>query len=61
MLTFSEAQLMAWLTPVLWPFLRVLGVFTTAPIFSARDIFSSVSLMFSGGPDEPTPNLKLAE
>lgn len=36
MLTFSEAQLMAWLTPVLWPFLRVLGVFTTAPIFSAR-------------------------
>ena len=27
---------MAWLTPVLWPFLRVLGVFTTAPIFSAR-------------------------
>lgn len=27
---------MAWLTPVLWPFLRVLGVFTTAPIFSSR-------------------------
>ena len=36
MLTFTEAQLMAWLTPVLWPFLRVLGVFTTAPIFSSR-------------------------
>jgi flagellar biosynthetic protein FliR len=35
-LTFTEAQLMAWLTPVLWPFLRVLGVFTTAPIFSSR-------------------------
>lgn len=27
---------MAWLTPVLWPFLRVLGVFTTAPIFNSR-------------------------
>ena len=27
---------MAWLSPVLWPFLRVLGVFTTAPIFSSR-------------------------
>ncbi|MGI4779770.1 MAG: flagellar biosynthetic protein FliR [Janthinobacterium lividum] len=36
MLTFTEAQLMGWLTPVLWPFLRVLGVFTTAPIFSSR-------------------------
>ncbi len=38
MITFSEAQLMAWLTPVLWPFLRVLAVFTAAPIFSSRAI-----------------------
>ncbi|RYF73144.1 MAG: flagellar biosynthetic protein FliR [Comamonadaceae bacterium] len=36
MLSFTEAQLMGWLAPVLWPFLRVLGVFTTAPIFSTR-------------------------
>lgn len=36
MLTFSEAQLTAWITPVLWPFLRVLGLFTTAPVFSSR-------------------------
>jgi len=36
MITFSESQLMAWLTPVLWPFLRVLAVFTAAPIFSVR-------------------------
>ena len=36
MVTFSEAQLMAWLTPLLWPFLRVLAVFTSAPIFSSR-------------------------
>jgi flagellar biosynthetic protein FliR len=34
--TFTEAQLMAWLSPVLWPFLRVLGLFTTAPVFSMR-------------------------
>ena len=27
---------MAWLTPILWPFLRVLAVFTAAPIFSSR-------------------------
>jgi flagellar biosynthetic protein FliR len=36
MITFSEAQLMAWLTPLLWPFLRVLAVFSVAPIFSSR-------------------------
>jgi len=36
MITFTEAQLMAWITPVLWPFLRVLAVFTSAPIFSSR-------------------------
>ncbi|CAN5709318.1 MULTISPECIES: flagellar biosynthetic protein FliR [unclassified Variovorax] len=38
MLTFTEAQLMGWITPVLWPFLRVLGLFTTAPLFSTRAI-----------------------
>ncbi|MFN4003862.1 MAG: flagellar biosynthetic protein FliR [Hylemonella sp.] len=36
MITFSEAQLMAWLSPLLWPFLRVLAVFSAAPIFSNR-------------------------
>jgi flagellar biosynthetic protein FliR len=36
LITFTEAQLMAWVSPVLWPFLRVLGLFTTAPIFSSR-------------------------
>ena len=36
MISLTEAQLMAWLTPVLWPFLRVLAVFTAAPIFSTR-------------------------
>lgn len=29
---------MAWLTPVLWPFLRVLAMFTAAPVFSMRAI-----------------------
>ena len=27
---------MQWLSPILWPFLRVLAVFTAAPIFSSR-------------------------
>jgi flagellar biosynthetic protein FliR len=36
MIALTEAELMAWLTPILWPFLRVLAVFTAAPIFSSR-------------------------
>jgi flagellar biosynthetic protein FliR len=35
-MTFTEAQLMAWLSPVFWPFIRILAVFTSAPIFSSR-------------------------
>ncbi len=27
---------MAWVSPVFWPFLRVLAVFTSAPVFSSR-------------------------
>jgi flagellar biosynthesis protein FliR len=38
MVTFNEAQIMAWVTPIFWPFLRVLGVFASAPIFSARTV-----------------------
>lgn len=38
MVTFDEAQLIAWLSPVLWPFLRVLAVFSVAPVFSMRVI-----------------------
>jgi len=35
-IAFNEAQLVAWLSPMIWPFLRVLAVFTAAPIFSSR-------------------------
>ena len=38
MITFSEAQLVAWLSPILWPFLRVLALFSVAPVFSLRSI-----------------------
>ena len=38
MITFSEDQLVAWLSPILWPFLRVLAMFSTAPLFSMRVI-----------------------
>ncbi len=36
MIALTEAELVAWLSPMLWPFLRVLAVFTAAPIFSNK-------------------------
>lgn len=38
MVTFTEAQVMAWISPWLWPFLRMLGLFTLAPVLSLNAI-----------------------
>ncbi len=38
MVSFSEAEVLAWVTPWLWPFFRVLGLFTSAPVLSMRVI-----------------------
>jgi flagellar biosynthesis protein FliR len=37
-ISITEAQLTAWLAPVFWPFLRVLGMLGSAPVFSIRAI-----------------------
>jgi flagellar biosynthetic protein FliR len=37
-ISFTEAQILAWISPVLWPFLRVLAVFTSAPVLSSRAV-----------------------
>lgn len=47
MIGFSEAQLMAWVTPVFWPFLRVLALFSSAPVLSARSIPIRVRIALS--------------
>lgn len=36
MIGLTEQQLMDWLSPLIWPFFRVLAVFTSAPIFSSK-------------------------
>ena len=36
MLTFTEAELLAWITPLLWPFLRALALFTSLPVLGQR-------------------------
>lgn len=38
MLTFTEGQVLAWITPVLWPFLRVLALFGSLPVFAQRGV-----------------------
>ena len=38
MLSFTEAQVLAWITPVLWPFLRVLALFGTLPVLAQRSV-----------------------
>jgi flagellar biosynthetic protein FliR len=37
-ITFTEAQLTAWLSPLIWPFLRVLAVFSALPLFNRRNV-----------------------
>jgi flagellar biosynthesis protein FliR len=38
MITFSEAQILAWVTPLLWPFLRALALFTSLPVLGTRTV-----------------------
>lgn len=48
MIGISESQLLEWLSPILWPFFRILAVFTAAPIFSSRafPVRARISLAF---------------
>ena len=38
MLTFTEAQVLAWITPLLWPFLRVPALFGAMPVIAQRSV-----------------------
>ena len=38
MISFSEAHVLAWITPLLWPFLRVLALFGALPVFAQRGV-----------------------
>ncbi len=38
MLTFTEAQVLAWVTPLLWPFLRLLALFGSMPLIAQRSV-----------------------
>lgn len=38
MITFTEAQLLAWITPMIWPFLRALALFSVMPVLGTRTV-----------------------
>jgi flagellar biosynthesis protein FliR len=37
-ITFSEAQIAAWMAPLVWPFLRALALFTSLPVLGTRTV-----------------------
>jgi flagellar biosynthetic protein FliR len=44
MVTFSEAQILGWITPLLWPFLRALALFTALPVLGTRMVPTRVRI-----------------
>jgi flagellar biosynthetic protein FliR len=38
MISLSEEVIVQWLSPILWPFFRILAVFSVAPVFSSKSI-----------------------
>lgn len=48
MIEFTEAQLLAWITPLLWPFLRTLAVFTALPVLGTRTVPARVRVGLAG-------------
>ncbi|MEW6707969.1 MAG: flagellar biosynthetic protein FliR [Pseudomonadota bacterium] len=47
MISFSEAQLMQWVTPLLWPFIRVLALFSSMPVLGQRTVPLRVRIALS--------------
>ena len=70
MVTIAQDQIMAWLAAAFWPFLRMTGVFLTAPVLGSRNIpvlhRVLMSALFAlclgawGGPWPPLPDTVIA-
>ena len=48
MISFTEAQINAWLAPLIWPFIRTLALFSSMPIFNRRNIPVRVRIALAG-------------
>ncbi|MEY8877864.1 MAG: flagellar biosynthetic protein FliR [Leptothrix sp. (in: b-proteobacteria)] len=64
MIGLSDAQLMQWLTPLMWPFLRTLALLGSAPVLSLRSVPArvkiSLALLVSFAAQASLPNLPVA-
>jgi flagellar biosynthetic protein FliR len=47
MIEITEAQFLAWITPVLWPFLRTLAMFSALPVLGTRTVPARVRVALS--------------
>ncbi len=47
-ITFTEAQVLAWISPLIWPFLRALALFQSLPVLGARQVPIPVRIGLSG-------------
>lgn len=48
MIEVTEAQLLGWITPVLWPFLRVLAMFSALPVLGTRTVPIRLRIALAG-------------
>jgi flagellar biosynthetic protein FliR len=44
MINFTEAQVLAWITPLIWPFLRALALFSSLPLLGTRTVPTRVRI-----------------
>jgi flagellar biosynthetic protein FliR len=47
-ITLTEAQLLAWINPLLWPFFRALALFGAMPVLGARNVPMRVRIGLAG-------------
>jgi flagellar biosynthetic protein FliR len=48
MITFTEAQILGWITPLLWPFLRALALLSAMPVLGSRQVPVPVRIGLAG-------------
>ncbi len=48
MISFTDAQLLGWITPLLWPFLRALALFTSMPVLGSRNVPARLRIALAG-------------
>jgi len=46
--SFTEAQILGWITPLVWPFLRALALFSALPVLGTRSVPTRVRIALSG-------------